>query len=113
MIILGFSCLFHDSSICVLNNGQIEFAAQEERFSRIKFDNSFPKKSINRYLETYGRSLSDIDYIVYYEKPLKKIDRQLSNYLHFSPKGLKSFKANIENLVTNDFMSENFFKKKI
>ncbi|MDA8695307.1 hypothetical protein N9M32_04085 [Alphaproteobacteria bacterium] len=112
MIILGFSCLFHDSSICVLNNGQIEFAAQEERFSRIKFDNSFPKKSIIKYLETFGRSLSDISHIVYYEKPLKKIDRQLSNYLHFSPKGLKSFKANIENLVANDFMSENFFKKK-
>ena len=67
--ILGISAFYHDSAVTLLENGKIKYAAQEERFSRIKHDKSFPRFSIQNLLEFNKLSLKDIDYFVFFEKP--------------------------------------------
>lgn len=89
--VLGISCYYHDSAACLLINGEIISAAQEERFTRIKHDESFPKNSIQFILDQNKLSLTDIDFIVFYEKPFLKFERLLETYLQFAPKGLFSF----------------------
>lgn len=89
--ILGISSFFHDSAAALLHNGQIVAAAQEERFTRIKHDSSFPKNSIDYCLKEASITPSDLNLVAYYEKPLLKFERLLSSYLHESPKGFCSF----------------------
>jgi carbamoyltransferase len=89
--VLGISCYYHDSAACLLIDGKIISAAQEERFTRIKHDESFPKNSIQFILDQNKLSLTDIDFIVFYEKPFLKFERLLETYLQFAPKGLFSF----------------------
>jgi carbamoyltransferase len=91
MIILGISAFYHDSAVCLLRDGEIIFAAQEERFSRKKHDERFPEKALQAALETTGVSRSDIDCVVFYEKPFVKFDRLMSTYMQFAPAGLHSF----------------------
>jgi len=93
--ILGISAYYHDSSASLLKNGKIVAAVQEERFTRIKHDFSFPKKCIHYLLDEEQIKLDDIDYIVFYEKPFLKFERLLETYLAFAPKGFKSFAASI------------------
>ncbi len=88
---LGLSAFFHDSAAALLKDGNIVAAAQEERFSRIKHDSAFPRQAISYCLQEAGIGPSEIDYVSYYEKPLLKLDRLLSSYLHQSPRGLASF----------------------
>jgi len=68
--VLGISCYFHDSAVCLVKNGEIISAVQEERFTGIKNDSSFPYRGIEWCLNTNNISISDIKYIVFYEKPL-------------------------------------------
>jgi carbamoyltransferase len=89
--ILGVSAYYHDSAIAIIEDGNIIYAAQEERFSRIKNDASFPILAIKNALEFLKISIHDIDYIVYYEKPFLKLERIFSTYLDFAPKGFRSF----------------------
>ena len=89
--IIGISCYYHDSAAAYIDNGKIINAVQEERFTRIKHDNSFPKQSINFILKENKLSLNDIDYIVFYEKPFLKFERLLETYLDNSPFGITSF----------------------
>jgi len=89
--VLGISCYYHDSAACLLIDGEIISAAQEERFTRIKHDESFPKNSIQFILDQNKLSLTNIDFIVFYEKPFLKFERLLETYLQFAPKGLFSF----------------------
>jgi len=91
MNILGISAFYHDSASCLISNGQIIAAAQEERFTRKKHDSNFPKNSIIYCLEEANISLNEIDYIVFYEKPFLKFERLIETYLAFAPKGFKSF----------------------
>lgn len=91
MIILGISGLYHDSAACIIKNGEIIAAAQEERFTRKKHDSSFPKNAIEFCLTYAGKSIDDLDAIVFYDKPLLKFERLLETYYEFSPKGLLSF----------------------
>jgi len=91
MKILGVSAYYHDSSACLLVEGNIIAAAQEERFSRIKHDESFPINAIKYCLKESSLSINDIDYIVYYDKPFLKFERILETYLAFAPYGLKNF----------------------
>jgi carbamoyltransferase len=91
MKILGISAYYHDSSACLLVEGNIIAAAQEERFSRIKHDESFPINAIKYCLKESSLSINDIDYIVYYDKPFLKFERILETYLAFAPYGLKNF----------------------
>ena len=89
--ILGISAYYHDSAAALVRDGRIVAAAQEERFSRKKHDPNFPREAILYCLSEAGISLTDIDHIVFYDKPLVKFERLLETYLAFAPRGLKSF----------------------
>ena len=91
--ILGISAYYHDSAASLIIDGEIISAAQEERFTRKKHDESFPENSIKYCLIKNNLSLEDIDAIVYYEKPLLTFERLLETYLAISPRGIRSFIA--------------------
>jgi carbamoyltransferase len=91
MNILGLSAYYHDAAACLLSDGNIVAAAQEERFTRKKHDSDFPSNAI-RYCLGAGRiSAADIDYVVFYDKPFVKFERIFETYLAFAPRGFKSF----------------------
>ena len=92
MKILGISALYHDSAAALLVDGELVAAAQEERFSRIKFDAGFPRQSVEYCLEEAGITKDDLDYIVFYEKPLPKFQRILQSSLSTFPKSWKVFR---------------------
>ena len=91
MYILGISAYYHDSAACLIKDGEIIAAAQEERFSRKKHDSSFPNYAIKYCVDEAQISPSQIDKVVFYEKPFMKFERLLETYLAFAPKGFKSF----------------------
>ncbi|MBD1165317.1 carbamoyltransferase [Pelagibacterales bacterium SAG-MED10] len=107
-LILGISCFYHDSAVTLIKDEKIIFAAQEERFSRIKHDSSFPKKSIQYLLKNHNISLNNLESIVFYEKPFLKFERLLETYIAFAPKGFKSFCASIP-----IWLREKLFQKKL
>lgn len=92
MKILGISALYHDSAAALLVDGELVAAAQEERFSRIKFDAGFPRYSVEYCLEEAGLTMEDIDHVVFYEKPLPKFQRILQSSLSTFPKSWKVFR---------------------
>ena len=91
--ILGISAFYHDSAACLIRDGEIVAAAQEERFTRKKHDAGFPREAITYCLSAGGISLSDLKYVVFYDKPLVKFERLIETYLAFAPRGLQSFVA--------------------
>jgi carbamoyltransferase len=91
--ILGLSAYYHDSAAALVSNGKIIAAAQEERFSRKKHDARFPEGAITSCLEQAGITLSDVDEVVFYDKPLVKFERLLETYLTYAPRGFRSFIA--------------------
>jgi len=93
MKILGLSAFYHDSAAAVIEDGKIIAAAQEERFTRKKHDPSFPAHAVRFCLDHLGCTVSDLDAVVFYDKPLLKLERLLETYYAFAPKGLRSFIA--------------------
>ena len=91
MYILGISAFYHDSAACLLKDGEIVAAAQEERFTRRKHDPGFPSNAIQYCLKEANIDSSQVDNVVFYEKPFLKFERLLETYLAFAPKGFKSF----------------------
>lgn len=91
MKILGISAFYHDAAAAVVNNGKIVCAAQEERFTRKKHDESFPINAIEFCMKESGISINDFDAIAFYDKPLLKFERLLETYYGFAPKGIESF----------------------
>lgn len=91
MNILGLSCYYHDSAACLLVDGNIVAAAQEERFTRRKHDPRFPKHAIQYCLQEEGISVDELDYVVFYDKPFLTFERLLLSYLTVAPKGLRSW----------------------
>jgi len=89
--ILGISAFYHDSAACLVRDGQIVAAAQEERFTRKKHDAAFPRQAIDYCLRAGGITIQDVDYVSFYEKPFIKFDRLLHSYLARAPRGLLSF----------------------
>jgi len=89
--ILGISAFYHDSAAAIVVDGDIVAAAQEERFTRKKHDPGFPSKAVDYCIKAAGLTPDALDYIVFYEKPLRKVDRLLETYLAYAPDGLKSF----------------------
>jgi carbamoyltransferase len=89
--ILGISAFYHDSAACILKNGEIIAAAQEERFTRKKHDSSYPYNAIEFLLKYSNLKLNDVDHIVFFEKPFLKFERLLETYVAFAPKGFISF----------------------
>jgi carbamoyltransferase len=91
MYILGISCFYHDSAAALLHDGQLLAAAEEERFSRLKHDAGFPKQAISFCLQTAGITAADLDYVVFYEKPLLKFERILKTHLSTFPRSWRAF----------------------
>ncbi len=95
MNILGISAYYHDAAACLVVDGKIIAAAQEERFTRKKHDENFPVNAINYCLTEAGLSAQQIDYVVFYDKPFLKFERLFETYLAFAPKGFKSFATSL------------------
>ena len=91
MYILGISAYYHDSAACLVRDGEIIAAAQEERFTRIKHDHSFPINAIKYCLKEAGISGANLDYVSFYDKPFLKFERILETYLAYAPIGIQSF----------------------
>lgn len=91
MYILGISCFYHDSAACLVKDGEIIAAAQEERFTRKKHDSSFPINSINWCLRYAGLSIKDIELVAFYDKPFIKFERILETALTYAPTGIRQF----------------------
>jgi carbamoyltransferase len=89
--ILGISAFYHDSAACLVQDGEIIAAAQEERFTRKKHDASFPRHAVAYCLEAVGTKLADIDHVAFYDKPFLKFERLLETYVASAPRGLKSY----------------------
>ncbi|MFB0515886.1 MAG: SxtJ family membrane protein [Candidatus Neomarinimicrobiota bacterium] len=89
--ILGISAFYHDSAACLIQDGKITAAAQEERFSRIKHDYTFPRHAIAYCLEEGGIDAGDLTYVAFYDKPWIKFERLLETYLTYAPVGIHSF----------------------
>jgi carbamoyltransferase len=89
--ILGISAFYHDSAACLVVDGEIVAAAQEERFTRIKHDHNFPANAARYCLSEAGITPNDLDYVGFYDKPLLKFDRLLETYLDYAPAGFPSF----------------------
>lgn len=106
--VLGLSAFYHDSAAALLIDGKIFAAVQEERFSRIKHDSSYPFHSVEFLLKKSNLRLSDIDYIAFYEKPFLKFERLLETYVAFAPKGFKSFSKSMP-----IWLREKLFQKKL
>ena len=106
--ILGISAFYHDSAAAIIIDGKIIAAAQEERFSRKKYDSSYPFHSIEFVLKKAKLKLSEINYITFYEKPFLKFERLLETYLAFAPKGFRSFSMSMP-----IWLREKLFQKKI
>jgi len=92
MNILGISAFYHDSAACLVRDGKVVAAAQEERFTRKKHDAAFPTAAIQSCLEQGGIGPDDLDFVGFYEKPLLKFERLLETYLAFAPAGFSSFR---------------------
>ena len=107
--ILGISAFYHDSAAALIVDGEIISAVQEERFSRKKHDPSYPVNSINYILKTNNLKLSEIDYIVFFEKPFLKFERLLETYLAFAPKGFKSFSLSMPIWLREKLFQKNFY----
>jgi carbamoyltransferase len=95
MYILGISCYYHDAAAALLHNGELVAAAEEERFSRIKFDSDFPQQAIDFCLAQAGITTHDLDYVVFYEKPLQKFDRIFRTTLAGVPRTTKLFRESM------------------
>ncbi len=106
--ILGISAYYHDSAAVILLNGEVFAAAHEERFSRKKHDQSFPSKAVNFVMGEVGVEMSDLNAIVFYDKPLLKFERLLETYHAFAPRGLKSFLSSMP-----IWIKEKLFMKKM
>lgn len=93
MIILGISAFYHDSAATLLKDGEIVFAAQEERYTRVKHDKNFPINAIAQGLKHAGLQVKDIDYVSYYDKPLLTFERLFETWFSYAPAGWRSFMA--------------------
>ena len=91
MNILGLSCFYHDAAACLMSDGEIVAAAQQERFSRKKHDQEFPTEAIAYCMKEGGVTIDDIDYVAFYDKPFTKFLRIIENYLAVAPRGYFSF----------------------
>ena len=106
--ILGISAFYHDSAAALIEDGNIIAAAQEERFSRKKHDARYPVNAINYVLREANKKLSDIQHIVFFEKPFLKFERLLETYLAFAPKGFKSFSLSMPIWLREKLFQKNF-----
>lgn len=113
MYILGISAFYHDSAACLLKDGVIIAAAQEERFTRKKHDPGFPHEAIKYCLQEAGITGKDVDNVVFYEKPFVKFERLLETYLAFAPKGFKSFRTSMPVWIKEKLFQKSMLTKEL
>src|SRR5713101_7675621 len=113
MDILGLSAFYHDSAACVVRDGMILAAAQEERFTRKKQDAGFPGNAIRYCLQEANCAVTDLQYIVFYDKPLVKFERLLETYLSFAPQGLRSFLAAMPVWIKEKLFLKDLLRKEL
>ena len=111
--ILGISAFYHDSAACMLVDGKIIAAAQEERFTRKKHDPGYPYHSINFVLRYSNLKLSEVDHIVFFEKPFLKFERLLETYVAFAPRGFVSFAKAMPLWIKEKLFQKNFLFNKL
>ena len=111
--ILGISAFYHDSAACILKDGKIIAAAQEERFTRKKHDPSYPHNAVEFVLEYSNLRLSKVDQIVFFEKPFLKFERLLETYVAFAPKGFVSFAKAMPLWIKEKLFQKNFLFNKL
>ncbi len=111
--ILGISAYYHDSAAALIINGKIIAAAQEERFTRKKQDAGFPGMAIKYCLAEAGMDLEDLDYVIFYDKPLIKFERLIETYLSFVPSGFKSFLASMPVWLQDKLYLKSILKKEL
>ena len=107
--ILGISCFYHDSAAALVRDGVVVAAVQEERFTRRKHDFRFPTNAIAYCLKEGGIRASDLDYVVFYDKPLVKFERILETYLAYAPRGIRSFLMSMPLVMPCDNLVERSF----
>ncbi len=113
MRILGISAFYHDSAAALIEDGNIIAAAQEERFTRKKHDDSFPHKAIDYCLREANIKLTDIDYIIFYDKPFIKFERLLETYLAYAPRGFRSFKMALPLWLKEKLFQKSLIRKEL
>ena len=113
MLILGISAFYHDSAAALIQDGKVICAAQEERFTRIKHDASFPINAINFCLNYSNQTINNIDYISYYEQSSLKFDRLIKTYLMTAPAGYKSFIKSIPIWIKEKLWLKQYIKKQL
>ena len=113
MNILGISCFYHDSAACLIKNGIVVAAAEEERFTRKKHDTSFPTNAANYCLKEGSIGIKDIDYVAFYEKPLLKFERLLSQHLEMFPKSFWSFYKALPSWLNEKLRVPSIIRKKL
>ena len=113
MDILGISAFYHDSAACLLRDGEIVAAAQEERFSRKKHDARFPSRAVRFCLQQGSVPLEGLKYVVFYDKPMVKFERLLETYLAFSPKGIRSYLMAMPLWIKEKLLLKNLLKKEL
>jgi len=113
MNILGLSAFYHDSAACLVRDGEILAAAQEERFTRKKHDPSFPQQAIHYCLQEGKIKVKELDYVAFYEKPFLKFERILETYLHFAPAGIQSFVTAIPSWIKQKLWMKEFIKQQL
>ncbi len=109
--ILGISAYYHDSAACLVQDGQIVAAAQEERFTRKKHDAGFPYHAVEFCLNHQGLAIGNVDYLVFYDKPLIKFERLLETYLSYAPQGIRSFLTAIPVWIKEKLFLRNLLDK--
>ena len=111
--ILGISAFYHDSAACVLINGKIIAAAQEERFTRIKHDSNYPHNAVEFVLNHANLKLNEVDQIIFFEKPFLKFERLLETYVAFAPKGFVSFSKAMPIWIKEKLFQKNLLQNKL
>ena len=111
MYVLGISAWYHDSAACLIQDGEIIAAAQEERFSRIKHDSNFPSQAIKYCLREANISTSAVANVVFYDKPFLKFERLLETYLAFAPRGFESFSTSMPLWIKDKLFQKTNIKK--
>ena len=111
--ILGISAFYHDSAACILKDGKIIAAAQEERFTRLKHDSSYPYHAIEFVLKYSKLKLHEVDHIVFFEKPFLKFERLLETYVAFAPRGFLSFSKAMPVWIKEKLFQKNLLIKKL
>lgn len=113
MYILGIDCYYHDSAACLIKDGAVVAAAEEERFTRRKHDNSFPINAVNYCLQSQGLDVSDLAYIAFYEKPFLKFERVLSQHIEAFPLSVKTFISSMPSWINEKLRVVRAIKKKL